>query len=125
MAEKKETWVGEPNQIYNAVCGKSEKLGENSPHNILLKEANFTYFQDKTKPATMGNPSQYSIIKAVVLKSKKTWLVFEKFLHKYIDADIPNNEVKKAISSVQEIRKEETPAKIRKEVNRRLALHKT
>ena len=82
MAETKETWVGEANQktIYDSICGKSENLRENSPHNILLKEANFTYFQERTKPATMWNPSQYSIIKIVVLKSQETWLVFEKFL---------------------------------------------
>ena len=58
MVETKETWVGEPNLIYNAVCGKISKLGENSPHNILLKEANFTYFQERSKPATMWNPIQ-------------------------------------------------------------------
>ena len=67
------------------------------------------YFKETTKPAMMRNPSQYSIIKAVVLKSKETWSVFEKLPQKYSDAEIPNSEVKKAISSLQEIRKEETP----------------
>ena len=40
---------GDEKNIYDEICGKVKKLGENSPHNILLKEANFAYFQDRKK----------------------------------------------------------------------------
>ena len=44
-------------EVYAKITSKSQKGEGKSPHSVLLRDANFTYCQDKGDPLKKWNPS--------------------------------------------------------------------
>ena len=101
-------------EVYAKITSKSQKGEGESPHSELLKDTNFTYCQDKGDPLKQWNPSQYALIRNVVLRSKRMWHPYEDFLQKFMDAEIPNSLVEKMAIELNAIRKNCDTKMIRK-----------
>ena len=55
---------------YAKITSKSEKGEGESPHSVLLRDANLIYYEMGNDPLKMWNPSQYAFIRNIVLRSK-------------------------------------------------------
>lgn len=107
--------------MYNKITSKSQKGEGESPHSVLLRDANFTYYHDKGDPLKQWNPSQYAQIRNIVLRSLKMWHLYEDFLQKFMDAEIPNSLVEKMATELNAINKNFDTKMIRKIVLKTLS----